>query len=72
MQITETWRVQVDDRIYEADLNELIEWIREGAVSSNDLVQKGGLRWLSAGKVPELAVHYLLQAEKRRGSTGRA
>jgi len=58
MQVTENWRVQVDDRVYEADLNELIDWIKEGAVSSNDLVQKGSLRWLCAGKVPELAVHY--------------
>jgi hypothetical protein len=58
MEVTESWRVQVDDRVYEADLNELIEWIKEGAVSSDDLVQKGSLRWLSAGRVPELAVHY--------------
>ena len=58
MEVQEAWRVQVDDRIYVAELDELVEWIKEGAVASDDLVQKGNLRWLSAGRVPELSVHY--------------
>jgi len=48
LQVQEAWRVRVDDRVYEADLTELIEWVKEGAVAPDDLVQKGTLRWLSA------------------------
>jgi len=58
VQVQEAWRVRVDDRVYEADLTELIEWVKEGAVAPDDLVQKGTLRWLSAARVPELSVHY--------------
>ena len=51
----ETWNIMVLDRLYEADFDELRAWIDEGAVTADDMVQRGNLRWLSAGRVPELA-----------------
>ena len=49
------WKVQVQDRVYEAHKDELIEWIREGAVLPTDRVQRGNLKWLAASRVPEFA-----------------
>ena len=49
------WKVQVQDRVYEAHKDELIEWIQEGAVLPTDRVQRGNLKWLAASRVPEFA-----------------
>lgn len=54
MNIPTLWQVQVDDTIYSAELNEVIEWINEGAVLPDHKVRRGNLRWLPADKVPEL------------------
>ena len=58
MESQDIWNVQVEGRVYEAGFTELIEWIEEGAVTSDDLIQKGRLRWLSAGRVPELSPYF--------------
>jgi hypothetical protein len=48
------WQVETQGEIYVADLEELKQWIVEGAVQPSDKVKRGDLRWLSAEKVPEL------------------
>jgi hypothetical protein len=63
----ETWKVRVQDRVYEADVTELKEWIDEGAVTADDKVQKGNLRWLAAGRVPELATLFAKSDEMASG-----
>jgi len=55
MNSQQIWKVQVQDRVYEAQKDELIEWIQEGAVLPNDKVQRGNLNWLAASRVPEFA-----------------
>jgi hypothetical protein len=48
------WFVESQGHIFEADFEELKQWIAEGAVLPSDMVKRGSLRWLSAEKVPEL------------------
>ena len=48
------WQVQVQGQIYEAELEELKQWIVEGSVLPTDNVRRGDLRWLPAEKVPAL------------------
>ena len=54
----ELWQVEVDDRVYEASIEEVIEWIHEGSVMPNDRIRRGSLRWLPAKRVPELYRHF--------------
>lgn len=54
MNSTENWQVNINEQIYVADFNELIQWINEGAVLPQDKVKHGDLRWLEARKVPLL------------------
>ena len=63
MQTQDVWNVQVEGRVYAAGLTELIEWIEEGAVTPEDLIQKNSLRWLSAGRVPELSTYFSKPAQ---------
>lgn len=56
----ETWQVDVENRVYEATLAEIFDWITEGAVHPADKVRRGDLRWLEAGKVPEFKRHFQL------------
>lgn len=48
------WQVETQGQIYEADFDELTQWIAEGAILPSDRVRRGNLRWLYAEKVPEL------------------
>jgi hypothetical protein len=48
------WQVETQGQIYEAEFEELKQWIAEGAVLSSDKVKRGNLRWLPLEKVPEL------------------
>lgn len=48
------WQVETQGQIYIADLEEVKQWIAEGAVLPSDKVKRGNLRWLTAEKVPEL------------------
>ncbi|MDQ3798458.1 MAG: hypothetical protein M3384_03315 [Acidobacteriota bacterium] len=48
------WFVESQGQVFEADFEELKQWIAEGAVLPSDKVKRGNLRWLSAEKVPEL------------------
>jgi hypothetical protein len=48
----EVWQIEVADRIYEAEVEELIEWIKEGAVQPDDKIRKGNLRGQSPRTLP--------------------
>ncbi|MGI9035293.1 MAG: hypothetical protein ACR2GD_04555, partial [Pyrinomonadaceae bacterium] len=48
------WQVEVGGQIYEANLEELAQWIAEGALQPQDKVRRGNLRWLEANKIPAL------------------
>ncbi len=54
----EIWQVEAQGIVYEASIEEIIEWINEGSVLPEDKVRKGNLRWLKANKVPELYIHF--------------
>jgi len=50
----EIWQVNVNNQIFEANVEELCQWIAEGALLPADKVRRGNLRWLEANKVPLL------------------
>jgi hypothetical protein len=52
------WFVESQGQIFEADLEEIKQWIAEGAVHPSDRVKRGSLRWLAAEKVPELYAYF--------------
>lgn len=52
------WQIFVQDRTYEASYDELIQWIKEGSILPEDKVKRGNLRWLDAGKIPELTNYF--------------
>lgn len=54
MNTQEIWQVDVNGQIYEADFQELAQWIAEGSLLPQDKVRRGNLRWIDAGKVPAL------------------
>jgi hypothetical protein len=54
MNMQEIWQVEVGGQIYEANFEELAQWIAEGALLPHDKVRRGNLRWISAEKVPSL------------------
>jgi hypothetical protein len=54
MNTQEIWQVEVGGQIYEANFEELAQWIAEGALLPHDKVRRGNLRWISAEKVPAL------------------
>jgi hypothetical protein len=53
---SEIWQVEVGGQVYEAGADVLAEWISEGALQPHDMVRRGNLRWIEAGKVPHLAL----------------
>jgi hypothetical protein len=50
----EIWQIEVNNQIYEANVEEMCQWIAEGALHPADRVRRGNLRWLEARKVPLL------------------
>ena len=50
----EIWEIDVQGQIYEANFDELLQWITEGSVLPRDKVRRGNLRWIEAEKVPLL------------------
>jgi len=48
------WQVNAGGQIYEARFEDLPQWIYEGSLLPQDLVKRGNLRWIEAGKVPAL------------------
>jgi hypothetical protein len=51
---TEIWQVKTGEEVYQADLLTLKQWIGEGLVQPTDLVRKGSLKWIEAGRAPAL------------------
>lgn len=58
----EMWEAEVLGKIYETNLEELTQWIGEGALLPADKVRRGNLRWLEAGKVPPLVPFFNARA----------
>jgi hypothetical protein len=54
----ETWQVEVNGQVYDAQFDELAAWIADGALHPEDKVRRANLRWIEAGKVPKLTVHF--------------
>lgn len=50
----ESWQVEVNGQVYEAQFDELATWINDGALQPEDMVRRGNLRWIEAQKVPAL------------------
>ena len=50
----ERWLVSTVEGVFDADLETLRQWIREGCVQPTDKVTKGNLNWIEAGKAPML------------------
>jgi hypothetical protein len=48
------WQIDVNGQIYEAPFDEMAQWIAEGSLLRGDMVRKGSLRWIEAGRVPTL------------------
>src|SRR4051812_35294417 len=53
-----SWTVDVSGQTYDASMNDLIQWIDEGALLPADKVRRGNLRWIEAGKVPQLIPYF--------------
>src|SRR5437762_3101527 len=51
---TEIWQVKSGEEVYQADLTTLKQWVGEGLVQPTDMVRKGGLKWIEAGRAPGL------------------
>ncbi|HEX8638449.1 MAG TPA: hypothetical protein VF692_10325, partial [Pyrinomonadaceae bacterium] len=58
MNSQEVWHVDVQNQIYEASYEEVIQWIKEGAILPEDKVRRGNLRWIEALKVPGLKTFF--------------
>lgn len=50
----EIWQVEVNGQIYEADFEELKQWIADRALLPEDKVRKGEMRWTQAYRIPLL------------------
>ncbi len=51
----EMWQAEVNGEIFDASFGELTVWIAENSLFENDKVRRGRLRWLEAGRVPQLS-----------------
>src|SRR5437762_10666853 len=51
---TESSQVETGGRVLDTDLNEMTAWIADGSLLRIDRVRKSNLRWIEAGKVPQL------------------
>ena len=60
-----SWTVDVSGQTYDASMDDLIQWIDEGALLSGDKVRRGNLRWIEAGKVPQLIPYFEAKASGR-------
>ena len=50
----ESWQVEVNGQVYDAQFDELATWINDGALQPEDKVRRSNLRWIEARKVPAL------------------
>ena len=61
--LQEIWQVEVNGEIYETDVENLADWIAEGALQPQDKVRRGNLPWREAGKIGLL--NNFFKAEKK-------
>lgn len=59
---SESWQVDVNGQVYQADFAELADWIAEGALLPDDKVRRGNLRWIEARKVLTLTPFFNAKA----------
>lgn len=59
----EMWQAKVNGEIYDANFAELTVWIAESSLLETDIVRRGNLRWLEAGKVPPLKEFFNAKAK---------
>ncbi len=52
------WQVDLNGELVETDFETVKRWIAEGRMTAGDKVKKGGLNWISAGRVPALRAHF--------------
>ncbi len=52
--IQEVWHVDANGQVFETNFGEMTSWIGDGSLLRQDMVRKGNLRWIEAGKVPSL------------------
>ncbi len=52
--LQDSWEVEAGGVVYCASFGELPDWIAEGSLLPGDKVRRGNLRWIEAGKVPNL------------------
>ncbi|MBX7219638.1 MAG: hypothetical protein K1Y36_06815 [Blastocatellia bacterium] len=50
----EEWKVDIDGKIFDVDLETLKQWVADYQVLSHHKVKKGNLNWLKASAVPAL------------------
>lgn len=50
----EVWQIDAGGKIYEANFEEMAQWIFDGSILPQDMVKRGNLRWIEARKVPAL------------------
>ncbi len=50
----EIWQADINGDLFETNLQEITQWISEGALLPQDKVRRGNLRWIEAKKVPLL------------------
>ena len=62
----ESWQVEVNGQVYEAQFDELATWINDGALQPDDKVRRGNLRWIEARKVPALLSFFNAKANGER------
>src|SRR5207253_2263849 len=51
---SQLWQVETGGKVFDATFDEMTEWVADGALLRIDRVRKGNLRWIEAGKVPQL------------------
>lgn len=49
---TDTWQVDIDGALYDADTETLTQWVLDGYVARTTKVKKGSLQWIEIGRVP--------------------
>jgi hypothetical protein len=59
----EMWQIEVGGQIYEANFEEMTQWISEGSLLPQDKVRRGNLRWIEAQRIPELLTFFNAKAK---------
>lgn len=58
LNIDDSWQVEANGKVYNANFDELADWIKGGALQPGDKVRRGNLRWVEAHRVPMLKTFF--------------